>query len=266
MNQAAADLPEVSDAGNLITYEQPLTERMRTFLRLEFLFRQAIHHASGESTWESRAAVASLLDVLTILGRGDIRTDVLQELERRAGTLARYRSTPGVDSTRLDHVLEDIGELRAQLDSSRSLTQSLKECEFLSSVKHRSSIPGGTCAFDLPDYNHWLNREPEQRQQDFGRWLVSLRPLQNAVSQLLWLMRESGTTQLLTANGGMYQNVLDRGVSCQLLRISLPAHSELFPEISGNQHRFTVRFQTWRDIDSRPAQTGDDVEFYLSCC
>ena len=42
--------------------------------------------------------------------------------------------------------------------------------------------------------------------------------------------------------------------------------SDLFPEISGNQHRFTVRFHRWRDISSRPIQTDEDVTFFLACC
>ena len=34
----------------------------------------------------------------------------------------------------------------------------LKDSEFLSAIKHRSAIPGGTCEFDLPDFFFWLNQ------------------------------------------------------------------------------------------------------------
>ena len=37
-------------------------------------------------------------------------------------------------------------------------------------------------------------------------------------------------------------------------------------EISGSQHRFTVRFLEWSTIDSRAVQTGHDVPFQLSIC
>jgi cell division FtsZ-interacting protein ZapD len=58
-------------AHDLITFEQPLTERMRTFLRIEFLHEQMLFHIDEPTDFGARAAVASLLEVLTILGRGD---------------------------------------------------------------------------------------------------------------------------------------------------------------------------------------------------
>ena len=42
-----------------VVYEQPLNERMRTFLRLEFLYTQASYHSEFPNPWSSRAAVAS---------------------------------------------------------------------------------------------------------------------------------------------------------------------------------------------------------------
>ena len=77
MSSPAANAPTIDEAAGTVTYEQPLAERMRTFLRLEFLAQQANHHSLQASTWSSRAAIGSLLEILTILGRGDIRGDVL---------------------------------------------------------------------------------------------------------------------------------------------------------------------------------------------
>jgi len=39
-----------------------------------------------------------------------------------------------------------------------------------------------------------------------------------------------------------------------LLRIALPAGTELFPEISGSHHRCSIRFLTWNDLNARPVQ------------
>jgi hypothetical protein len=96
MNSDVANAPRIDDAAGTVTYEQPLAERMRTFLRLEFLAQQANHHSLQASTWSSRAAIGSLLEILTILGRGDIRSEVLKELERQVSQLAPFRSRPGV--------------------------------------------------------------------------------------------------------------------------------------------------------------------------
>jgi len=54
--------------------------------------------------------------------------------------------------------------------------------------------------------------------------------------------------------------------NCRLLRVSLAEGSQLFPEISGSQHRFTVRFLEWSTVDSRAVQTSRDVAFQLSIC
>ena len=40
-------------------FEQPLNERMRTFLRLDFLYSQALYHNEKASPWGSRAAVGA---------------------------------------------------------------------------------------------------------------------------------------------------------------------------------------------------------------
>ena len=64
----------------------------------------------------------------------------------------------------------------------------------------------------------------------------------------------------------MYQHRMQKDASCRLLRVTLPAGSSLYPEISGSQHRFTIRFLEWSAVESRPAQTGHDVNFRLSVC
>ncbi|NDE00964.1 MAG: cell division protein ZapD [Gammaproteobacteria bacterium] len=68
-----------------LVFEQPLNERMRAYLRIDFLYNQAVFHSHSKSQWGSRAAISSLLDVLAIMSRSDTRADVLKELERQIG-------------------------------------------------------------------------------------------------------------------------------------------------------------------------------------
>ena len=63
-------------------YELPLSERMRTFLRLEFLYQQYSYFTEIETDWASRASVTSLLEIMAILTRGDVRSDIHKELDR----------------------------------------------------------------------------------------------------------------------------------------------------------------------------------------
>ena len=96
-------------------FEQPLTERLRIFLRLDFLYSQAVHHNQTGSAMGTRAAVASLLDIIAVTQRGDVRADVLKELERNLGVLNEYQNRPGIDLTKLRGVISNLVRLRDDL-------------------------------------------------------------------------------------------------------------------------------------------------------
>jgi cell division protein ZapD len=250
-----------------VVYEQPLNERMRTFLRLEFLYTQATYHSELANPWSSRAAVASLLEILAITARGDSRSDVLKELERQVNVLREYQTKPGVDPARLKSLMSNLLKLRNDLSMvGGNFMAPLRDSEFLSAIKHRSAIPGGTCDFDLPDYSYWLNRSADVRATEFGGWLALIRPLCDGIAELLWLTRENAKCKSETALGGIYQLQFDRENPCQLVRVALPAELDLFPEISGSGHRCTIRFLHWPDAAGRPAHVETDVSFLLTCC
>jgi cell division protein ZapD len=261
------ELETTSDQDQVLIFEQPLNERMRTFLRLDFLYNQALYHNETPSRWGSRAAMSSLLDVLAITTRSDTRSDVLKELERHLAILGEYQSKPGVDSSRLRTLMSNLVRLRAELlNAGSSFLQPLRDSEFLNAIKHRSAIPGGTCEFDLPDYFYWLSQPAPTRMQTFGEWLGMLRPMCDAIAELLWLTRQSGRAREETAQAGVFHITFDRDSPFQLLRISLPASLGLYPEISGSHYRCSIRFLTWNGLTARPTQAEGDVRFMLCCC
>ena len=258
----------VADSGQEAAhYEQPLAERMRTFLRLEFLYQKMLFSLEGDASWATRSTVNTLLEIMAILSRGDVRSEVHKELDHQIGLLERFSSQPGVDTGRLETVIRNLEDNRADInDAGTGFLQPLKDNEFLSAIKHRSAIPGGTCEFDLPEYSHWLRQPYERRQQDLEKWTQAIRPICDAVSEVMWLIRESAEPAEKLAINGMYQHSMQKDASTRLLRVSLAGGTPLFPEISGSQHRFTVRFLEWSTIDSRAVQTGHDVPFLLSIC
>ena len=251
----------------ILVFEQPLNERMRTFLRLDFLYNQALYHNEIASQWGSRAAMASLIDILAITTRGDTRSDVLKELERHLQSLNEFQSKPGVDTNRLATLMSNLVRLRNDLmNAGSTFLQPLRDSEFLSAIKHRSAIPGGTCEFDLPDYYYWLTQSPDTRVRTFNQWLGLLRPLCDAIAELLWLTRQNGRARQEVAQGGSYHITFDRDTPYQLLRLSLPTSAGLYPEISGSHYRCSVRFLHWQGLATRPTQSEVDVPFMLSCC
>ena len=248
-----------------VFFEQPLTERMRIFLRLEFLYEQARFHMANPSNFSARATISSLLEILAILARGDVRAEVLKELERQSDVLVHFQRRPGVDPDRLNGLIADLADLKAQLTQTGSqFLQPLKDCDFLSMIKHRSAIPGGTCTFDIPDYGYWLSLPYEIRVKQIAAWMNPLSPLCSAVGELLWLAREANEPKSQLASSGFFQSTMDTNVQMSLVRVRLPHDTGLFPEISAGRHRFTVRFVEWQGVNARPVQTSKDVGFKLS--
>jgi cell division protein ZapD len=267
MAKLATEIPVQTEAGNANYYEQPVSERMRTFMRLEFLYQQLLYNSELESDWATRATISSLLEIMAILSRGDVRSEVHKELDQQLRVLQRFQSQPGVDTRRLDSLVRNLIDSRAELGSiGTAFLQPLKDSDFLNAIKNRSAIPGGTCEFDLPEYSHWLRQSFTRRSEDMEAWISAIRPLCDAVTEVLWLIRQSAQPADKLAINGMYQHSMQKDAQCRLLRVSLLQDSTLYPEISGSQHRFTVRFLEWSTLECRAVQTGHDVPFQLSIC
>ncbi|MGI9228973.1 MAG: cell division protein ZapD [Gammaproteobacteria bacterium] len=250
-----------------ILYEQPLNERIRTFLRIEYLFDMVYHHIDKTDPWSSRAAIQSILELDDLLSRSDIKSEVIMELERHATTLTTLHDKPGVDAKRLQNVLDNISDYLQQLKDHSCLSgQVLKEDELFTSIKRRHAIPGGTCNFDLPNYHYWLNYPAADRIEYLKNLLQDTLIVRDSVSLALTIIRNSTNPSSEVANGGFYQRPVESNLACQLIRVKLPVDIGYFPEISGGKHRFSIRFMEQTSTLGRPAQVDRDIEFELHCC
>lgn len=248
-----------------IVYEQPLNERVRIFLRLELLFNKINHHITGQSTLDTRITLDSVLELVDLFSRNDLKNDIMKDLERHAQVLNRLREQPEVDTDRLQFILNQLYPIIEELHSSiGKIGQKAKKNSFLSSLKQRSSIPGGSCAFDLPAFHYWLTRPKQDRDSAIREWLQEFRSVEKAVQLTLKLIRESSSPVIETAHKGFFQKNLDSGRPCQLLRVSLSPEEDYYPEISAGRHRFTIRF-LYPDF-SRTLQVEKDIEFHLTYC
>lgn len=250
-----------------ITFEHPINERTRLLLRLAHLFEQMQFFLPLEAPWQSRAAMSALLDISALLSRTDIKSEIIKELERHISKLTRIRQTPGVDMERLGSILDDLEEKLIQLHRTEGqLGQNIRENEFLKSILQRSSIPGGNCAFDLPQYHFWLRQSADVRIRQLQQWTSNLGGLQQSVTLIVNLVRNSTTPSDEIASQGFFSKSLDAQMPVQLIRVSIPQDRGLFAEISGGKHRFTVRFLQFTSDNQRPAQTYEDVPFQLTTC
>jgi cell division protein ZapD len=188
-------------ATSLVVYEQPSTSGCGPSCGSNF-YAQILYHCELPSPWSSRSAVSSLLEALAITARGDARGDVIKELEHHIRALNEFQARPGVDPGRLRTVMSNLLRLRSELIGlGANYMQPLRDSEFLNGIKHRSTIPGGTCEFDLPDYSYWLSRDAETRAAAFSQWLELLRPLCDGVMEILWVTRQNARPKQRHARG-----------------------------------------------------------------
>jgi cell division protein ZapD len=247
-------------------FEHPLNEKCRTWLRLSHLFEQFEFHLPHGEEWHARAAVTALLDIANVLARADIKSELLKELERNRQSLSRMAGSPGVDSDRLEHILQDLRQTcQGVREISGQLGQALRGNEFLNAIVQRSSIAGGGFDFDLPQYHYWLRMPQQERSLQLDDWRHEVSAVQNAVELLLKLIRNSAVPAQELATSGFYQKSLSSSVKAQLLRVGIPSAGGLYAEISGSKHRFSIRFMDCRDWQ-HPTQTDRDVPFTLSTC
>jgi cell division protein ZapD len=258
--------PQSPTAQSVILYEYPFNERIRTYLRLEHLFRRLGELVPRAHPLDHHYALATIFEVMDVAARADLKSDVMKDLEKQKGVLNGYRGNPNISEGVLDEV---IGQLDGCFSALNNLPgkagQSLTDNEWLMGIRSRVGIPGGTCEFDLPGYYAWQQLDAGTRQADLGRWATPLAPLAESIRLLLKLLRESGTPQKVMASEGHYQQTLPQGRTFQLLRLRIDPAMRLVPEISGNRLMVSVRLMRQEGSDKLQPST-DAAQFELTLC
>ncbi|WP_090656479.1 cell division protein ZapD [Nitrosomonas marina] len=238
----------------MICYEHPLNERIRTLLKLEDLFKKIDFFSAKDSPMQHHASLMTLFEILEVTSRADIKTDLLQELERQKQLLETLRKNPDISESALDNVLDNIQTtFRSMLEISGKVGEHLRDNEWLMTIKQRTNIPGGICEFELPSYHYWLNLDPSLRRKDFNEWLAPMLPIRNAFDIVLYLLRGSGKTTQNIAYQGIFQQPGSDYIA-HMLRVSVSEDFPCVPEISANKYALNIRFI--------PSQSGQRVKVY----
>ena len=248
----------------MITYEYPLSERIRTLLRLEDLFDKIAYFSTSDGPSEHHVALITLFEILDVTGRADLKFDLVQELERQRQILLSFRNNPDISEEALSGALYEIEQASAALLAmAGKIGQNIRDNEWLMSIKNRAAIPGGVCEFDLPGYHYWLNRDAELRRGNLSVWVGPMLPIRDGLGIVLRLLRASGRPEARVAERGSYQLML-AGRTAQLVRLRLSRNDSAIPEISANKYALNIRF-TVPGGDLR-AKCEADVPFELTFC
>ena len=247
----------------MTVYEFPLNERIRTWLRLEDLFSKALYFMNALDSRSHHASLLAVFEIVDVTARSELKNELIQELERQKSSLEALRRNPAVNVERLDDVLARIAEaLAGLLSMTGKIGQHVRDNEWLSSIKGRAGIPGGTCSFDLPVYHFWLHQGDGERKEDLMAWLRPMLPIKHAVEVVLGILRESGHVSSHTAVQGLFQLMLG-GRTAHMLRVAMDAACA--PEVSANKYAVNIRFLV-PDTVQKPRLCDQDVHFELTFC
>jgi len=249
----------------VICYEHPLNERIRTLLRPEDLFDKVAFFANKDDAAEHHSALVTLFEILDVASRADMKSDLLQELERQKQALESLRKNPDVSEEALDQVLNNIQVAsHGMLSMTGKVGEHLRENEWLMGIKQRVGIPGGACEFDLPSYHYWLHLDPSLRRENLNEWITPLLPIHDGFSIILRLLRNSGKILQHIAHRGMFQQ-MGQGCAAHMLCLKINERLPCFPEISANKYALTIRFVT-SGSGKKTKVYENDVEFELTFC
>lgn len=244
---------------NIITFEYPLNEKIRSYLRFEFLFSQLIE--SKKFTYESDATAffKSFFDLLELSERCDIRHDLVKDLRLLSTQMQEWLHHDEVDQKAVSDLLIELERLIEAVLAMPKQMRHFKTNRFLTSVKQRFSIPSGSCNFDLPQYHYWLAESSTKKCKDADTWLAPFDALQKALLLFLKIKRSQGNISAQTAVNGFYQGVVED--SC-FVTIELATSLAVYPMISGHKDRYSIRFMS-TDIENH---LSENIEFKQICC
>ncbi|HSH53867.1 MAG TPA: cell division protein ZapD [Methylotenera sp.] len=250
----------------MASYDYPFNERIRTLLRVEDLLAKLLHNVEADHEYQHHCALLTLLQILDVVDRAELKLDLLQELDRQRMVMVMLKGNPAIAAKKLESILDDIDAAADALRAETTkLGQTLRSNEWLMSIKQRAGIPGGVCEFDVPSYHYWLGLSAEKRKQDFQTWLKPLLPMQQAIGIILQILRGSGATTKLMATNGAYQQMLGGAKPAQMLRIEVADDLTCFPEVSANKYAINIRFNSL-DCAQKPQKCDQDVKFALTLC
>lgn len=222
-----------------VLYEHPLNERIRSYLKLEQMFVQARASVAADASISYHIFLNSLFSIIDTLERNDIRGDLIKDLEKLEQNLVIWSKSPEINNSALHENLKHVVELICLLKIKNPQWCQVKNDQFLMSLKQRYAIQGGSCSFDLPQLQFWLNQPLTTVEKNMLDWLSLFTQIEQALLLILKFIRQRVLFEPISSDSGFYQ---DSGEGLLLLRIKVAHDAPYYPTISGNKLRYSIRF------------------------
>ncbi len=242
---------------NELIYEQPLNEKTRSYLRLEYLAQQLDHNLQQD---HQHRCFYPLFSLCELTERCDYRGEIIKDIDKQMQMLKHEPNQYHLDQQTVTHCIEKLQEARKFLVYGERPGQALKQNRFLSALRQRFNMPGACCNFDLPQLHFWLAKPWQERVQEYQTWTSHFDCLLESITLLLELTRKTTHYQPAQAVAGFYQGSSEQALS--LIRVKIDPTQGCYPTISGNRNRYAIHFVQF----DQQKHSDQSIDFMLATC
>jgi len=223
----------------MIKYEFPLNERVRKFLRIEEIFKRMESQISIKKQFSDYSCFNTYFDIMATASRTDLKVELIQEIEKQ-----RLKISCKIKTKKNILLNNEMKRIRVQLEKSKIITGfDFGGDKFLHELKTRTDSPSGIVITDFPEFQYWLEVTSQaDRKKYFNDKLKGFMPIKSAIKSLMNLLRNNVDTKPMEAETDAVQYKLDPLLRNDLVIISLPTTSKVFPNISSNKYAVNVHF------------------------
>ena len=242
-------------------YEEPVHERIRKLIKLEFLFNQIHYFKNKEDSYDNYISLLSMSNLYEILVRSDIKSELISEMDSQNRAYKKLKKVPAADQKKLNSVLEKQEMLLKFLHEVQSnyLDYLGHDILFKSIVKNsHSSLQPSSIKF-------WLSRDIAFRNNQIKKWLEPISFIERSSNFILEVIRKSGSFADKFAKKGFYLEKLDPKKNILLIRVNLTSDLYYYPQISVSKQRLNIAFMA-KDDKNNFIPYQEDLSFMLTLC
>ena len=130
-------------------------------------------------------SLKTIIDILNVIDRPDIKSKLTNALRQYSEALLKLENVSGINIEKLKEILERIDQkIHMLYNMPGKLGETLYNNEFLTAVRQRINIAGGSSDFALPALYLWQQNLIGQQQNDISKWLDELAQIKSVTESL----------------------------------------------------------------------------------
>ena len=242
-------------------YEEPVQEKIRKFIKIEFLFNKLFYFKNKENKNDNYISLLALCELYEILSRSDIKSELIREIENQNSYFKKIKEIPEANSEKLSSVLEKQKVLLQLIHGIESNYLEYLENDILFKTIAKNSIN----PLQPTSVEFWLSRDIVLRENQINLWTEPLLFIKKSVDFILEVVRKSGRFEDKLAEKGFFIEKLDPKKNILLIRVTLTSDLYYYPQISVGKQRLNIMFMS-KDDKNNLISHKEDVTFILTTC